>query len=61
MARMGARKALMTALTVLQSSHYEGSQEAFRVIEMMLEQGGCGEIPPGESPLTDAIDMAVFG
>lgn len=57
---MGAREALEIAIMTLTNDN-RGQEEAREVLQMMLDQQGCGEIPPGDASLTDTIDMAVFG
>lgn len=61
MTGMGVREALEIALTAVYEKPGNQTADAAAVIEMMLDQGGCGEIPPGNDKLTDVIDMAVFG
>jgi len=59
---MGTREALQMALQFLSAASLTtGADDAAQTIRMLLDQRGCGEIPPGDQTLTDAIDMAVFG
>lgn len=37
------------------------AQHATMILNFVANQGGCGEIPPGDDSLTNAIDVAVFG
>lgn len=57
---MTAREALEIAVMTLTDDN-KGQIEAREVLQMMLDQESCGEIPMGNQKLTDAIDVAMFG
>lgn len=63
--QMYAREALYVALRALRPDMAdpdpEQARRAAEVVQMLVDQRGCGEVEPGEGYLTHAMDVSVFG
>lgn len=63
--QMYAREALYMALRALrpdmEDPDPEQARRAAEVLQMLVDQRGCGEVGPGDGYLTHAMDAAVFG